>query len=321
MTSGAPKCFISYSHADRPVAERLTNELGSRGLQVWLDALQIRPGDSLVEKIFEEGLKDCDLFLILLSKVSVTSPWVRQELDIALLNRLKKITRVIPVLVEECEIPVALRALRWLNLNEGLTRAADLIAATAFDATAPPAPTSPPEFVKRAVKPRAGLSQEAATVAGFLARTVSTKDLMSHDVDGHAISEGTALPAELINDAVDELRANGLVRVHKFLGTAPYEFGLVEPTYALAYTFPDYIDGEIQPQADVAQVAAAIASLGEADGRQLSEHLKFEPNRINFAVEYLRDYGLIETRDYLGTAPFSFGRAVATRATRQLVRQ
>lgn len=139
------------------------------------------------------------------------------------------------------------------------------------------------------------------------------------DLDGDAIHGGTALPAELINDAVDELRANGLVKVHKFLGTAPYSFGLVEPTYALAFTFPDYINGEVKPQEDIAQVAAAIASLGEADGRRLVEVLKFEPNRINFAVEYLRDYGLIETRDYLGTAPFSFGRAVATRATRQLV--
>jgi len=125
----------------------------------------------------------------------------------------------------------------------------------------------------------------------------------------------------MINDAVDELSANGLVRLHHHLGTVPYEFGWAEPTYALAYTFPDLIDGHIDPTNDVRQVAATVASLKEADGDALAEALNFEPNRINFAIEYLRDYGLIETQNFIGTAPYSFGHAMATRATRQYVHE
>jgi len=322
MTTSPPKCFISYSHSDRAIAETLTTELKERGIAVWIDALQIQPGDSLVEKIFEEGLKDCDIFLILLSQASTRSAWVKQELDIAVVNRLKKITRVLPVLVEDCDIPVALRALRWLSLKDGVGNTADLIASTAFNNAAPAGATAqPPLFARQGLKPRAGLSREATTVAAFLATTLTTTKMAGLNIDGDAIHDATELPPEPINDAVDELRANGLVKVHRFMGTAPYEFGIVQPTYALAYTFPDLVMGEVKPQEDVAHVAAAIASLGQADGHKLSENLKLEPNRINFAVEYLRDYGLIETLDLIGTAPYTFGHAIATRSTRQFVRE
>ena len=322
MNQPRPTCFISYSHSDRAHAERLTSALQQRGLDVWIDALQILPGDSLVEKIFEEGLKNCSLFLVLLSPRSVQSAWVRHELDVAVINRLKRVTRVIPLVVEKCEIPVTLRALRWLDMSDGVARAADLIAAAAFQKK-PESGTvgDPPKFVKHAIQPRAGLSQEAATVGGFLAKNISTKEFPSEFFDGEKIQEGTGLPPEMINDAVDELSANGLVRLHHHLGTVPYEFGWAEPTYALAYTFPDLIDGHIDPTNDVRQVAATVASLKEADGDALAEALNFEPNRINFAIEYLRDYGLIETQNFIGTAPYSFGHAMATRATRQYVHE
>src|SRR5712692_10342077 len=127
-----PKCFVSYSSLDRPAAERLANALGERGLDVWIDNLQILPGDSLVQKIFEEGLKDCRVFIVLLSPNSVKSEWVKHELDVALINRLKKITRVIPVIVDDCDVPVALRSILWINLKEGIDRAADLIANAAY---------------------------------------------------------------------------------------------------------------------------------------------------------------------------------------------
>ena len=74
----SPKCFISYSSLDKPVAARLADKLKSRGIDVWVDTLQILPGDSLVQKIFEEGLKDCQLFLALLSPYSVKSEWLNR---------------------------------------------------------------------------------------------------------------------------------------------------------------------------------------------------------------------------------------------------
>ena len=314
-----PKCFVSYSSSDRSAAERLANALRERGLDVWIDSLQILPGDSLVQKIFEEGLKDCWVFIVLLSPRSVMSEWVKHELDVALINRLKKITRVIPVIVDDCDVPVALRSIRWINLKDGINRAAELIANAAYRKEPAQQFQEPPEFIQRAVAPRAGLSQEAATVGASIARQMTTSQFPDPLIEGPQIQEGTRLLVELINDAVDELAANGLVKVHKFMGTAPFDFGMAEPTYALAHTFPEYVQGEVQPQSDVRQVAAIVASLGETDGNTIAEKLHFEVNRVNFAVNYLRDYGIIETFGYMGTAPFSFGHAIATRNTRQFV--
>jgi hypothetical protein len=56
MNKDQPKCFISYSSLDRPIAAKLEKKLTERGLNVWIDNLQILPGDSLIQKIFEEGL-------------------------------------------------------------------------------------------------------------------------------------------------------------------------------------------------------------------------------------------------------------------------
>ena len=46
----------------------------------WIDAWEIAAGDSLVERVFEQGLKDCAVFIILLSPASVNSSWVNKSL-------------------------------------------------------------------------------------------------------------------------------------------------------------------------------------------------------------------------------------------------
>lgn len=63
------------------------------------------PGDSLVKKIFEEGLSNADAFLILISKNSINSNWVRQELDVALIKRIEGITRIIPLILDDVKLP------------------------------------------------------------------------------------------------------------------------------------------------------------------------------------------------------------------------
>jgi hypothetical protein len=48
---------------------------------VWFDEWEILPGDSLEEKVFDEGLKNADTMVIVLSGNSVDKPWVREELN------------------------------------------------------------------------------------------------------------------------------------------------------------------------------------------------------------------------------------------------
>ena len=44
-------CFISYSHADKPFARRLHDQLQGRGIRCWLDEHQMLPGDDIYEQV------------------------------------------------------------------------------------------------------------------------------------------------------------------------------------------------------------------------------------------------------------------------------
>jgi len=61
-TLDPPRAFISHSHADKPLAEELARALLDQGVDPWLDRWEIQPGDSLIRKIFDEGLGKCSVF-------------------------------------------------------------------------------------------------------------------------------------------------------------------------------------------------------------------------------------------------------------------
>jgi hypothetical protein len=53
-----PKIFLSHATEDKErFVVKFAEKLRTRGVDVWLDKWEILPGDSLVDKIFEEGLK------------------------------------------------------------------------------------------------------------------------------------------------------------------------------------------------------------------------------------------------------------------------
>ena len=74
-----PRAFVSHAHEDKPVALELAGALRAAGVDAWIDAWEIAAGDSLVDKIYEHGLKDCDVFIVLLSPASLASRWVKDE--------------------------------------------------------------------------------------------------------------------------------------------------------------------------------------------------------------------------------------------------
>jgi hypothetical protein len=100
-----PSVFISYSNKDRAFVERLALDLKAKGLRVWYDQWELKVGDSLIGKI-GTGIKAHDYLVVVLSRSSVRSEWVRKELSAALMRELQeKRVVVLPVLIEDCEIP------------------------------------------------------------------------------------------------------------------------------------------------------------------------------------------------------------------------
>lgn len=102
----APKVFISHASEDKDrFVVEFARRLRENGVDAWLDQWEMRPGDSLVDKIFEEGLKEARSVIVVLSTVSVQKPWVREELNASVVNRISLGARLIPVVIYYCRHP------------------------------------------------------------------------------------------------------------------------------------------------------------------------------------------------------------------------
>lgn len=110
--------FISYNHSDRDFAESLAMNLVQAKQNVWIDKWELNAGDSLIERI-ENALGDADAILVLLSKSSVQSEWCKKELRSGLVRELEeKSVLVIPLVLDDCEIPLFLREKLWVDFRK-----------------------------------------------------------------------------------------------------------------------------------------------------------------------------------------------------------
>ncbi|MFO0812281.1 MAG: toll/interleukin-1 receptor domain-containing protein [Gemmatales bacterium] len=112
------KAFVSHASEDK---ERFVLDFASKlranGVDAWLDRWEMLPGDSLVDKIFEEGLKEANAVIVVLSKHSVKKPWVVEELNAAFVKRIQAQTKLIPVLIDDCDVPECLASTLWEKIN------------------------------------------------------------------------------------------------------------------------------------------------------------------------------------------------------------
>ena len=109
MSSAKPRVFISHSSSDKPFVRKLIKDLSQKNTAVWFDERELKVGDSIVAGI-SEGLKDTDYFIVVLSRASAASQWVKAELNSALMQQIsQKGTVVLPVLIEDCDVPELIR--------------------------------------------------------------------------------------------------------------------------------------------------------------------------------------------------------------------
>lgn len=91
--------FLSYSESDKAIAALFAQGFAKEGLEVWWDDA-LRSGDSY-DEVTEGALREARVVVVLWSKSSVVSRWVRSEATIA--DRRKTL---IPVSIEPCDKPV-----------------------------------------------------------------------------------------------------------------------------------------------------------------------------------------------------------------------
>jgi len=102
--------FISYASADRDRARAIAQALTEQGWSVWWDRT-IPPGRQW-DEVIEEALDLARCVVVLWSKASVASQWVKTEAAEAMRRKI-----LVPVLIEDVKIPLEFRRLQAADLS------------------------------------------------------------------------------------------------------------------------------------------------------------------------------------------------------------
>jgi TIR domain/Pentapeptide repeats (8 copies) len=93
-------CFISYASKDHAFAERLYADLQNKGVRCWFAPEDMKIGDRIRPRI-DETIRLYDKLLLVLSKTSVASQWVEQEVETALARERQQGTTILfPVRID-----------------------------------------------------------------------------------------------------------------------------------------------------------------------------------------------------------------------------
>lgn len=115
--------FMSHSSKDKEFVRWLSQSLEEIGYQVWLDEWEIKVGESITGRV-QDGLDKSQYLILVLSSSSVESGWVEKEWKAKYWDEIKnKQTIILPVLIEQCNIPTLLKDKRYANFSSNRTKA------------------------------------------------------------------------------------------------------------------------------------------------------------------------------------------------------
>lgn len=121
MTPATNRIFISYAREDQAFAKRVHALLTNSGFNPWLDIHDILPGERW-EVCIREALADAAFVLICLSPRSVDKRgFLQKEIRAALdcvEGYLDSDVYLIPVMLEFCVVPPALRDFQFVDCRE-----------------------------------------------------------------------------------------------------------------------------------------------------------------------------------------------------------
>jgi hypothetical protein len=107
--------FISHNRAEKAWVRKLVGEFEQRGVKYFFDEQSISFGEDIVSAI-TTALHSAKHVILVLSRASVHSRWVELEWATTVNEDPDaQARRLIPILLEECEIPIVIRRLKYLD--------------------------------------------------------------------------------------------------------------------------------------------------------------------------------------------------------------
>lgn len=122
----SPSVFISYARQDTEVARNLAEKLQAAGVGVWWDA-HIKLGENWAETI-EAQLRSADYILILVTTAALQSKQVMANASPRAVREYgDRDVTVVPVLLEDVDMPPSLSGIQYLDFRDNQDRAVDAL--------------------------------------------------------------------------------------------------------------------------------------------------------------------------------------------------
>ena len=301
-----PKVFVSHASEDKDRFVRaFATQLLENGIEAWVDEWEIYPGDSLVQKIYDAGIGTAKAVLIVLSRNSVDKPWVKDELDVSVIRRIEEGMRIIPIVLDDCTIPTALRATLHVkipdlnNFDAQLSRIVD----TLYGRSKKPALGSAPTYIQNPIEQIPGLSR----IDSLLLKMAGDKAMEKGDVFGIQTSEMLSEAAQQdispyqFYESLAVLGDTHYLELTRSSYTEPSDPKLREMVRGGVPFFSITIDGFEKYaktyipkyQAIVRDVHFQIVNEGKSDSASIAEAIKQPPMLVEHILELLDRRGEI----------------------------
>jgi hypothetical protein len=310
MESKVPQVFLSYAFEDSDMAGRIANALQAKGIDTFWAGWSMGAGDSLVQKI-NEGLEGCTHFVVLLTPVSLGKPWVRQEMDAALIRRIAD--KCVFIALRHGVPASDLAPLMAPYLSPGLTDFDKDIAQLVSDihgvSRKPSLGAAPDVVVAR--PPRSGYSAAAMAVARVFSDGSEHGTWADPQVQVEELPSLAALTEDDAEDALHELSA--FIEIHHGMFIFPK-----------AEFFPEFDRHfrEWDPVVDALRLASDMVNDRSfpTEPREIGDRQGWEPRRLNPAIAYLTSRNLVTSYGGIGCGPYSVYMVESSGATRRFVK-
>jgi hypothetical protein len=291
-----PKVFLSHASEDKPrFVDNFAQRLRADGVDAWLDKWEMLPGDSLVDKIFEEGLKEADAVIVVLSQFSILKRWIKEELNTSVVSRISKGTRIIPIVLDGCELPEALHATLWEPITDTANygQSYERILASIFGTTLKPAIGQPPGYTTAILTEVDGLE----SIDNLVLKT-SCEFLLEnpdHFIDPKNLfgeSNPDAPPKSEVIEAINVLEDRGYFSVSRSFGGGPEHWGC---HYRVTFFgFQQYCSTYVPKFGAIVDQAAGLIANKEADTNfKLRDSLKIQLMIANHIIRLLENKGYL----------------------------
>ncbi len=289
--TGSPKVFISHASEDKDrFVTKFAQRLRANGIDAWLDKWEMLPGDSLVAKIFE-GIQQAQAVIVVLSKNSVSKPWVGEEIDAAFVRRVNGSSKLIPVIIDDCRIPECLRSTvyqRIANLDDFESASQNIVRAVFGNIERPPI-GSAPFFLQNSIAIGSLNSLEIGILCSLCDYCISQNIERVDGPDLLKLFEALKIDEEHACVCLEILQNRGYVELLKIQGI---NIARAEPTI---FGFHEYLHStRIEYNTMLKRVALLVVNEHHMDGTKLCHCAGLPPLITSRIVQYFERKGWMQ---------------------------